>query len=181
MRTKNVSKPIVTGRAMNFTSAFQDNMRNNGLETGSSVLANKPNIKEHNIDDVSMDEGDDEYMNLTNIMSSMPLFNDMMNAFQTPKNLSTCTDRDGKIYKLGEKFNRGCEETCQCLKNGVVCSQLCKAPYHVKEKNKNANCVEGPIEGNPCCVTLSCSSRTDLGNLLLDYESVCTVIYQPTS
>jgi len=146
------------GRVMNFTSAFEDNVRNNGLETSGSpsLASSRPSI-----DDVSMDEIDDDNgMNLTNIMSSMPLFNDMMNAFQRPKSLNlTCTDRDNNTYTLGAKFKRGCDETCQCLESGMVCSQFCKHPLQVKGRNNSSNCKEEVV--NTCCVLLRCSPESE--------------------
>lgn len=154
---------------MNFTSAFQDEMKNNGLETGSGALTHKL-AKEHRIDDVSMDEpAEDTYNNnLTSLMSNMRLFNDMINNFQPIKNTSanslTCTE-DGKVYKIGEKFNKGCNETCQCVRGGEInCSTICKTPYLVKGRNKDPYCNEVPVDGNSCCVILVCQTKRDSGH-----------------
>lgn len=157
---------------MNFTMSFQDDMRSNGLEMGlpkQKIPNIKTNTKQHSIDDVSVDEMEDDFnLNLTNTMSNIRLLNNMMNSFQMMKNISTCMDGE-KIYKLGEKFNRGCDETCQCLKDGVICGQLCKTPYQVKGRNKNPECTEETLEGNSCCVRLVCTVIPDLGkkNLLI--------------
>lgn len=153
------------GRTMNFTMSFQDDMRSNGLEMGlpkQKIPNIKTNTKQHSIDDVSVDEMEDDFnLNLTNTMSNIRLLNNMMNSFQMMKNISTCMDGE-KIYKLGEKFNRGCDETCQCLKDGVICGQLCKTPYQVKGRNKNPECTEETLEGNSCCVRLVCTVIPDL-------------------
>lgn len=150
---------------MNYTLAFQDGMRNNGLETGSlTQKASGDFTKPHNIDDVSMDGVDDDYnLNYTSLMTN---FHNMMNTIPMVKpntSLTTCTDNN-KTYKIGEKFNRGCNETCQCVKAGEInCSSICKPPYQVKGRNKDTSCIEVPVDGNACCVLLNCPAMQDLG------------------
>lgn len=161
---------------MNYTLAFQDAMRNNGLETGS--LTHKASTGQHNIEDVSMDEMDDEYnLNYTSLMSN---FHNMMNTLPMVKNtsLSTCSDNN-KTYKIGEKFNRGCNETCQCVKAGEVhCSSICKLPYQVKGRNKDPSCIEVPVDGNACCVLLNCPAVQDLGEYYILYVEMDQLRYR---
>ncbi|XP_065222184.1 putative epidermal cell surface receptor isoform X2 [Planococcus citri] len=143
-------------RAMNYTLSFQDAMRSNGLKVPGM------DFKEHSIDDVSMDEmNDDSNLNYTSLMSN---FHNMMNVLPMVKNTtaSTCTDNN-KTYKIGEKFNKGCNETCQCVKpNEIMCGTICKPPYQVKGRNKDPSCIEVPVDGNSCCVLLNCPAIQDL-------------------
>lgn len=173
----NIAAEGSRARAMNFTSAFQDGMHNNEME-----MVTRMHAKEHSIDDVSMDDiDDDNNLNFANFTFNPQTAggggggkgsgygNESSNSKKSTASMTknansgTCTDRDGKVYKLGEKFTKGCDETCQCQKDGVVCSQQCKMPYVVKGRNRDPHCDEEPVEGSTCCVRLVCSTVQDLG------------------
>lgn len=72
-----------------------------------------------------------------------------------------CLDKDGKIYKIGEKFNRGCDESCECSADGkIMCKTRCEVPHFRKGMTKKDGfCQEVPTD-DECCVLLKCTQDT---------------------
>ena len=77
--------------------------------------------------------------------------------------LNTCKD-ETNVYKIGEKFNRGCNETCTCTSNGEIeCEKRCKRPLERRGFARNDKfCREMPTE-DECCVMIQCTQE-DTGN-----------------
>ena len=68
---------------------------------------------------------------------------------------------EGLARGLGQ-FNVGCDQSCQCYSNGTVrCDTRCKPPLHkIGATADDKFCVEQPIEGDDCCVEVTCSGST---------------------
>ncbi|KAJ8713886.1 hypothetical protein PYW08_007506 [Mythimna loreyi] len=62
-------------------------------------------------------------------------------------------------YKLGERMDRGCEETCECTSGGVFdCSPRCKHPYIRRGRRLNDPlCFESPVD--ECCSIIACATN----------------------
>lgn len=82
----------------------------------------------------------------------------------TPKSSNSsmikCSE-DSKTYSVGERFNKGCNESCECGKNGkVICEERCKLPLQRKGLTKKDEfCQELPTE-DECCAIVQCTQDT---------------------
>jgi hypothetical protein len=76
----------------------------------------------------------------------------------TMVNDSTCVQ--------GQKFDRGCSETCECGLGGkVICRPRCSMPFFRRGALVNdPACIEKPSE-DPCCSLLVCSHDTGNSNV----------------
>ncbi|XP_038207029.1 putative epidermal cell surface receptor isoform X2 [Zerene cesonia] len=74
-------------------------------------------------------------------------------------------------YKLGEKMDRGCEETCECSPGGVFeCSPRCKHPYIRRGRRlSDPLCFESPVD--ECCSIMACA--TNNGDLKPTSLEIC--------
>ena len=79
-------------------------------------------------------------------------------------------------YAVGP-FNIDCELTCLCNPNGQVsCDDRCRAPFHpIGTTSGDPLCVEQPVDGDGCCVTIICSNHAP-GSDGSDEHSPCTSI-----
>ena len=70
-----------------------------------------------------------------------------------------CTYKDSS-YALGT-FNIGCDFSCECKHDGQVsCNDRCRPPFHpIGTTAGDPLCVEQPVEGDGCCVTIICSNH----------------------
>ncbi|CAH0678678.1 unnamed protein product, partial [Chilo suppressalis] len=61
-------------------------------------------------------------------------------------------------YKVGEKIDRGCEESCECMQGGLFeCSPRCKHPYIRRGRRLNDPlCFESPLD--ECCSIIACAT-----------------------
>lgn len=61
-------------------------------------------------------------------------------------------------YKVGERIDRGCEETCECTPGGIFeCSPRCKHPYIRRGRRLNDPlCFESPVD--ECCSIVACAT-----------------------
>ena len=73
--------------------------------------------------------------------------------------LDGCTYKDSS-YALGT-FNIGCDFSCECKHDGQVsCNDRCRPPFHpIGTTAGDPLCVEQPVEGDGCCVTMICSNH----------------------
>lgn len=165
---RNSSSGVAHGRAMNFD--VQEEQR-----SGESQTAVTP--EKGSLQDLSLDDIDETSILSTQIRdkinSTMPLpF--LSNSSSTPvtsteppvsttaaNNYSDFTTVDGSSCVQGQKFNRGCSETCECGLNGkAVCRPRCSMPFFRRGALVNdPACIEKPSE-DPCCSLLVCSHDT---------------------
>ncbi|KAL0269358.1 UNVERIFIED_CONTAM: hypothetical protein PYX00_007120 [Menopon gallinae] len=75
---------------------------------------------------------------------------------------SQCTDKDGKKYTAGQKFEKGCDERCECSPAGeITCKPRCEAPFFRKSlTRKDSLCQEIPTS-DECCVIVRCTQDTE--------------------
>ncbi|KAJ2953164.1 hypothetical protein O0L34_g737 [Tuta absoluta] len=69
----------------------------------------------------------------------------------------TCKENE-VIYKIGERIDHGCEETCECQPGGNIdCSPRCKHPYIRKGRRlTDPLCFESPVD--ECCSIVACAT-----------------------
>lgn len=122
------------GRALNIT--FPD--------TGNTVMGEN---KTRPLDDLSLDDVPMLMMHTTTPVST--------------NNTVQCTDKDGKKYNVGQTFERGCEERCECgPTGGITCKARCEAPFFQKKlTRKDSLCQEIPTS-DECCVIVRCTQAT---------------------
>lgn len=63
-----------------------------------------------------------------------------------------------KFLQIGERIDRGCEETCECSPGGIFeCSPRCKHPYIRRGRRLNDPlCFESPVD--ECCSIIACAT-----------------------
>ena len=83
---------------------------------------------------------------------------------------------NGAAYAVGP-FNIDCDLSCVCNPNGQVsCDDRCRAPFHpIGTTSGDPLCVEQPVDGDGCCVTIICSNHAP-GSDGSDEHSPCTEI-----
>lgn len=69
---------------------------------------------------------------------------------------------NGTSYELGEEFFVGCDERCECTKNGEVkCMERCSIPLFKKGSFAHDKmCFEEPSGIDDCCVIIACARGT---------------------
>ncbi|XP_047506284.1 putative epidermal cell surface receptor isoform X3 [Pieris napi] len=137
------------------------------LQNFANALHNQTNQKEpKNVDlsDVNMDE-EDELPKLSDhkqkhisdkFYSNLQApFNPLMTIDKSEE--ETCKENE-ITYKLGEKMDRGCDESCECAPGGLFeCSPRCKHPYIRRGRRLNDPlCFESPVD--ECCSIVACAN-----------------------
>ncbi|XP_039757749.1 putative epidermal cell surface receptor isoform X2 [Pararge aegeria] len=71
--------------------------------------------------------------------------------------IETCKENE-VTYKIGERVDRGCEETCECSSGGIFeCSPRCKQPFIRRGRRLNDPlCFESPVD--ECCSIIACAT-----------------------
>lgn len=84
-------------------------------------------------------------------------FHPLMTVERGSEEIDTCKENE-IIYKIGERMDRGCEETCECVAGGVFdCSPRCKHPYIRRGRRLNDPlCFESPVD--ECCSIIACAT-----------------------
>ncbi|CAK1552323.1 unnamed protein product [Leptosia nina] len=137
----------------------------NALHNQTNQRAPKKNIGD--LSDVNMDEEDDEPKLSDQEHKRKQMSDKFYSNLQAPFNPMMSIDKSDEIetckeneitYKLGEKMDRGCEETCECAPGGVFeCSPRCKHPYIRRGRRLNDPlCFESPVD--ECCSIMACSN-----------------------
>lgn len=141
----NESSTVTKGRALNLTYP----------DTGNTVSGEN---KTRPLDDLSLDDVPMLVMH-THDTSTLPTTAQINATAMTPK--GTCVDKDGKKYEIGDKFNRSCDESCECSADGrITCKSRCEYPFFRKGMaKKDALCQEVQADDD-CCVLLKCSQET---------------------
>ncbi|XP_022116637.2 putative epidermal cell surface receptor isoform X2 [Pieris rapae] len=137
------------------------------LQNFANALHNQTNQKgPKNVDlsDVNMDE-EDELPKLSEhkqkhisdkFYSNLQVpFNPLMAIDKSEE--ETCKENEIS-YKLGEKMDRGCDESCECAPGGLFeCSPRCKHPYIRRGRRLNDPlCFESPVD--ECCSIVACAN-----------------------
>ncbi|XP_045502574.1 putative epidermal cell surface receptor [Colias croceus] len=164
------------------------NLNVDELQNFANALHNQTNQREpkKNIDDLSdvnMD-GDDDDDEPPKILVQERKQNHIPDKFysnlQAPFHPLLNMDKSDEIetckvnevtYKLGERMDRGCEETCECSPGGVFeCSPRCKHPYIRRGRRINDPlCFESPVD--ECCSIMACA--TNNGDLKPTSLEIC--------
>ncbi|XP_059058256.1 putative epidermal cell surface receptor [Achroia grisella] len=84
-------------------------------------------------------------------------FHPLLTADKGSDEIETCKENE-VTYKIGERIDRGCEETCECTSGGVFeCSPRCKHPYIRRGRRLNDPlCFESPVDD--CCSIIACAT-----------------------
>ncbi|XP_052756461.1 putative epidermal cell surface receptor isoform X3 [Galleria mellonella] len=84
-------------------------------------------------------------------------FHPLLTADKGSDEMDTCRENE-VTYKIGERVDRGCEETCECTSGGVFeCSPKCKHPYIRRGRRLNDPlCFESPVDD--CCSIIACAT-----------------------
>ncbi|XP_066992928.1 putative epidermal cell surface receptor isoform X2 [Anabrus simplex] len=131
-----------SGRAINF------NMAEDGAENNSSE-PEKGSLQDLSLDDIDM----------SSLMTTLPVTSEA-SISDTNMTKDMCTEGSA-MYKVGDMFNRSCEEVCKCAEGAKVeCSPRCVQPtFRRGARQLDPMCYEQPAE-DPCCAVLVCAHDT---------------------
>lgn len=135
--------------------------------------SNEKNSKKHltELSDVNLDGDDDEeprIMPVEHKTKDMPdkfytnlqaPFHSLLNVDRGSEEMDTCKENE-IVYKIGDRMDRGCDETCECSSGGIFdCSPRCKHPYIRRGRRLNDPlCFESPVD--ECCSIIACATGT---------------------
>lgn len=94
-------------------------------------------------------------------------------------NSSNFTMVNGSSCVQGQKFDRGCSETCECGFDGkAVCRPRCSIPFFRRgELLNDPACIAKPAE-DPCCSLLVCTQDTGKHNVIITDPTELLVPWQ---
>ncbi|KAG7298153.1 hypothetical protein JYU34_018932 [Plutella xylostella] len=144
------------------------------LQTFASLLHNQttsfPKGKALDLSDISLDSDEEEKVDKDDKKLQEKLFPKMEapfgNLMATDKSDEldgTCKEM-GNVYKIGDKLDRACEESCECAPGGSFdCSPRCKHPY-VRRGRRLGDplCFESPVDD--CCSIIACATGNNDGS-----------------
>ncbi|XP_034833884.1 putative epidermal cell surface receptor isoform X1 [Maniola hyperantus] len=80
--------------------------------------------------------------------------------FEKSEEIEAVCKENGVTYKIGERIERGCEETCECSPGGLFdCSSRCKHPFIRRGRRlSDPLCFESPVD--ECCSIIACATGT---------------------
>ncbi|KAH9630788.1 hypothetical protein HF086_001016 [Spodoptera exigua] len=152
------------------------NLNVDELQNFAIALHNETNAKSQkkhlsDLSDVNLDVDDDDEPRMIPVEhkhKDMPEkfyanlqapFHPLMTAERGSEEMDTCKENE-MIYKIGERMDRGCEETCKCITGGIFdCSPRCKHPYIRRGRRLNDPlCFESPVD--ECCSIIACATGT---------------------
>ncbi|CAG9789067.1 unnamed protein product [Diatraea saccharalis] len=148
------------------------NLNVEDLQTFANALHNQTNHKNQkkvtDLSDVTLDGDDDDDPKMipdtkpkhisdkfyTNLEAP---FHPVLGIDRGSSEIDVCKENE-VTYKVGEKIDRGCEETCECMQGGVFeCSPRCKHPYIRRGRRLNDPlCFESPLD--ECCSIIACAT-----------------------
>jgi hypothetical protein len=78
---------------------------------------------------------------------------------------SACLDSNGTSHELGAIVFLGCDQRCECLKNGELkCLERCSIPFFKKGSfAHDPLCFEEPSGVDDCCVIVACARNSHVG------------------
>ncbi|XP_021921716.1 putative epidermal cell surface receptor isoform X2 [Zootermopsis nevadensis] len=165
--SRNSSTGAAHGRAMNF-----DVQEHRSDESQTAVTVEKGSLQDLSLDDI--DETSilsTQIRDKTNTTMSSPFLSDSSATPVTStdhpisttlaSNYSDLTMINGSSCVQGQKFDRGCSETCECGLDGkTICRPRCSMPFFRSEMLINdPACIKKPAE-DPCCALLVCTHDT---------------------
>jgi len=76
-----------------------------------------------------------------------------------------CIDSNGTSHELGSIVFVGCDQRCECQKNGQLkCLERCSIPYFKKGSfAHDPLCFEEPSGVDECCVIVACARNSHAG------------------
>jgi hypothetical protein len=147
-------------------------------ESKSALSAEKGSLQDLSLDDIDETavlptQIHDNRMNITdfNVTVPSPFLQNSSSASATSTerpasapvavNSSDSAVVNGSGCVRGQKFDRGCSETCECGFDGKVsCRPRCSMPFFRRGARINdPACIEKPAD-DPCCSLLVCSQDT---------------------
>ncbi|XP_075983326.1 stranded at second transmembrane protein isoform X3 [Anticarsia gemmatalis] len=171
----NENKP--KGRLLNLNVDELQNFAN-ALHNDTNAKSNRKHLAD--LSDVNLDGDDEEETRMmpdtknkempekfyTNLQAP---FHSLMNDRGSDE-IDTCKENE-VIYKVGDRMDRGCEETCECTSGGTFdCTPRCKHPYIRRGRRLNDPlCFESPVD--ECCSIIACA--TGSGDTKVSKLEVC--------
>ncbi|CAB3246236.1 unnamed protein product [Arctia plantaginis] len=153
------------------------NLNVDELQNFANALHNETNLKGQkkslpDLSDVNLDGDDDDEPRImpvepkakeisdkfyTNLQAP---FHSLITSDRGSEEVDTCKENE-IAYKIGDRMDRGCEETCECMSGGVFeCSPRCKHPYIRRGRRlSDPLCFESPVD--ECCSIVACATGTD--------------------
>lgn len=173
---RNSSSGIVHGRAMNFDVQEHQHQPPDSHAAKSSEKESLQDLSLDDIDEMSILHTqifeDKTNTTMINATAPSPFLSNSTTAPLTstespvsttvPSNASNFTMVNGSSCVQGQKFDRGCIETCECGFDGkAICRPRCSMPFFRRGAGlKDPACIERPTE-DPCCSLLACTQDTE--------------------
>lgn len=161
------------GRAMNFD--VQEHQPTDGHTAKSAEKGSLQDLSLDDIDEISVlptqmleDKMNTSMFNstvpppfLSNFTSTSSTSTEVPASTTVSSNSSNFTMVNGSSCVQGQKFDRGCSETCECGFDGkAVCRPRCSMPFFRRgERLNDPACIAKPVE-DPCCSLLVCTQDT---------------------
>ncbi|XP_049877919.1 putative epidermal cell surface receptor isoform X2 [Pectinophora gossypiella] len=84
-------------------------------------------------------------------------FSPLLTIDRASEETDTCKENE-VFYKIGDRIDRGCEETCECSPGGTFdCTPRCKHPYIRRGRRlSDPLCFESPVD--ECCSIVACAT-----------------------
>jgi hypothetical protein len=168
------------GRAMNFD--MQEHQPPDGHTAKSEEKGSLQDLSLDDIDEISVLPTlmHEDKMNTTKFDATVP--SPFLSNFTSTSSTSTegpasttvsssssnVTMVNGSSCVQGQKFERGCSETCECGFDGkAVCRRRCSIPFFRRgELLNDPACIAKPAE-DPCCSLLVCTQDTGKHNVVI--------------
>ncbi|XP_063831692.1 putative epidermal cell surface receptor [Ostrinia nubilalis] len=175
--TENKTEEITTTEVAEETSVKPKprllNLNVDELQTFANALHNQSNQNDPkkvlpDLSDVTLDGDEDEEPKMHTEAKHKQISDKFYSNLQAPFHPLLGVDRaSGEVevckenevtYKIGERIDRGCEETCECSPGGTFeCSPRCKHPYIRRGRRLNDPlCFESPVD--ECCSIIACAT-----------------------
>ncbi|XP_068618964.1 putative epidermal cell surface receptor isoform X2 [Battus philenor] len=141
----------------------------NALHNQTNQNLNRKVLSDLSEVSLDVDEDDEPPRLITSVPKNKEISDKFYSNLQVPFNPLLSIDRSDEMemckdneimYKVGERIDRGCEESCECTSAGIFeCSPRCKHPYSRRGRRLNDPlCFESPVD--ECCSIIACSTGT---------------------
>ncbi|XP_013171001.1 PREDICTED: putative epidermal cell surface receptor isoform X2 [Papilio xuthus] len=157
------AKPRLLDLSVDELQSFANALHN---QTNQGINRKLSDISEVSLD---VDEDDEPPRLITSVPKNKDITDKFYSNLQVPFNPLLSIDKSDEveickeneiIYKVGDRIDRGCDETCECTTSGIFeCSPRCKHPYTRRGRRLNDPlCFESPVD--ECCSIIACSTGT---------------------